>query len=502
MNLTAQQVDFIAATVDGTCNVSLVARAGSGKTSTILAAVDALVQSDPSLEIVVCAYNKSIANEITEKLKRNGHNDWRRVSAKTIHAMGFEVIRSAYGQVKLDDRKVRTLLRNDEAWHPAQRNIIAQYGAQIEQLIAVAKQAAVGFFADAPIADVLTWHALADHYDINGLDETDDMEEIVAIAQEAYRRSLDETNVIDFNDMILLPLIKNLRVKYTKDRIFLDEAQDLSRARQALAKKFLRPGSGRMYVIGDDRQAIYGFSGADAQALKNLTTSLDAVELPLSVTWRCPKSVVALAQTIVRDIEHAPTAKDGTVETITELPADLKPGDAILCRTNAPLVTTAYQLIRKGIPAKVEGRSIGAGLEALARRWKVSSIAALLDKLDDYKAREVQKALARDNEAKAQEVADRVETLVEICNACTMRGHTQVADVIGSINVLFGDDVNPKECVTLCSMHRSKGREWKRVIILRKQIKRQMQAWQRVQEENLVYVAYTRAMETLLFMDI
>src|SRR5258708_36261347 len=102
------------------------------------------------------------------------------------------------------------------------------------------------------------------------------MEGIVEAAQAIYRESLAQTGIIDFDDMILFPLVKNLRVKFGKDLLFLDEAQDLSRARQALAKKFIKPG-GRIVIVGDDRQAIYGFSGADAAALDNLTESMQAI---------------------------------------------------------------------------------------------------------------------------------------------------------------------------------------------------------------------------------
>jgi superfamily I DNA/RNA helicase len=63
------------------------------------------------------------------------------------------------------------------------------------------------------------------------------MDAVIEAAQAIYRRSLAKTDVVDFNDMILFPLIKNLRVKFDKTHIFLDEAQDTSRARQALARK-------------------------------------------------------------------------------------------------------------------------------------------------------------------------------------------------------------------------------------------------------------------------
>lgn len=500
--LTTEQTAVVNAIVAGDRNVACGALAGTGKTSTILATVDAYVRKDPEAVILVCAFNKPIELEITKKLKERGHNDWRRVSAKTIHAMGLEPIRAAFGQIEIDSQgnKIRNILRDPRDWANEQIFIIRAYEAQITALVGYAKQAGVGFFADAPIADTLTWTTLADHYDINGLEDVSDMDALVAIAQEVYRRSLAITNVIDFNDMILFPLIKNLRVKYPKDVIFVDEAQDLSRARQALIKKFVRPGSGRMHIVGDINQAIYGFSGADAEAMTNLITSLDALELPMTVTWRCPKAVVAEAQKLVPSLQAAPNAAEGTVATISELPADLVDGDAIICRTNAPLLKNAYALIRKGIPCRVEGREIGKGLQALARRWKVTSIDKLLIKLEDYKEREIQKAMAQDNETKAQAIADKVETLVTICNACLEKNQKGVTDVLNACEAMFGDQVSG--CVVLCSMHKSKGREWKRVIILVKPIKRQMQAWQRQQEQNLRYVAITRSMETLLYLNI
>ena len=149
----------------------------------------------------------------------------------------------------------------------------------------------VGFFDDAPIGSVDVWAEIAEHYDINGLDETDALDAVIKAAQHLYKLSLNQTDVVDFDDMVLWPLIKNIRVKFTRDVIFIDEAQDISRARQALVRKFLTPG-GQLHIIGDDRQAIYGFSGADADALPNMIEALDSVILPLTVTFRCPKAVV------------------------------------------------------------------------------------------------------------------------------------------------------------------------------------------------------------------
>lgn len=501
---TTQQQAFLEALTSTTSNITLCGRAGCGKTSSILMGVDAYVATFPSHDVWVCAYNKAIADEVQAKLKARGHDDWRKVSASTVHSAGFGLVKFLY-RPTVDDKKVRNLINARAESRTPDSRIFESCANQIALLVRYAKQAGVGFFDDQPIGDPSVWYKLADHFDVNGFDDTTQMDAVVAAAQSIYRASLDQTDVVDFDDMILFPLIKNITVKFTKNLIFVDEAQDLSRARQALIRKFMKPGTGRIVIVGDDRQAIYGFSGADAAALHNLTSTLGAVTLPLSVTWRCPEEVVKLAQSLVPDLEAAPTAPEGKVEYTDTLPSDLTPGyerDAILCRNTVPLIEIAYRLIRSGVPCKVEGRAIGEGLLNLVKRWKVSSTAQLSDRLVSYREREMQKAMAKGNESKAAEVEDKVSCLLEIISAVNAQGKNTIGDVVEFIGNLFADGAD--HVVTLCTYHRAKGREWKRVILWehasRCPSKYARQEWQIEQENNLAYVAFTRAKETLVFV--
>lgn len=509
---TAQQASFLDALCNTTSNLALVARAGCGKTSTILLGVDAYTHFFPRAEIIVCAYNKAIAKEVKDKLIARGHTDWRRVSATTIHSLGYGLLKFVFkSKIEGDEEdptvpanKVRHLvdkMKNDKTLPDDVIQCFAEYGKAITQLVRLGKQAGVGAFPDMDIDDIAVWQELADHFDVDGLEEVNDMSMIISCAKTIYRQSLSWTQVIDFDDMILFPLYRNLRVKFGKDLIFLDEAQDLSRARQELALKFLKPG-GKMVIVGDDRQAIYGFSGADASALQNMVTRLNAVKMPLSITWRCPKTVVAKAQTIVPDIQAAPPAIDGEVIYIDEFPKDLAPGDAILCRNTAPLVKQAYKLIRQGKSAKVEGRAIGDSLIILSQRWKIATIDKLMVRLQEFKDDEMKKAMEKGLESKAEEIADSVGTLMEICIACIEKGKTRTEDVKMAIANLFVDSVEGS--IILATYHRSKGREWPRVFLFEHQqrcpAKGAKQAWQRLQEDNLAYVAFTRAQRTLAFV--
>lgn len=506
LTATPQQTTFLAALTQTDSHLCLQARAGCGKTTAILMGVEAYHTAFPQSEQLVCAYNKAIADEVVGKLKARGY-DWQKVQAATLHSLGFGLVRYIF-KPTVDDKKVKLLVNAHTERNLAtnetdkNRHVYLQYSAQITALVGYAKQAGVGFFDDMPIGDAAVWYRLADHYDVNGFDDTSAMDTVVAAAQQIYRESLDQTSVIDYDDMILFPLVKNLRVKFTKDIIYLDEAQDLSRARQALARKFIKPRTGRMVVVGDDRQAIYGFSGADAAALSNLTSELGAMILPLSVTWRCPKSVVALANRIVPDLEAALEAPEGEVLYLDSLPEDLKPGDAILCRNTAPLIQIAYRLIRSGRACKVEGRKIGEGLAVLAQRWKVGSTDMLRKRLEDYCEREMQKALAKGDEAKAESVRDRVDTLYEVIVAVNSRQQFEVSDVLRFISDLFADGAD--NVIVCATYHRSKGREWSRVILWehskRCPSKAAKQSWQKEQEMNLAYVAITRSKSVLVFV--
>lgn len=497
---TQQQTDFIDALINTTSNIALVARAGCGKTTTILEAVSDYVARFPAHEILICCFGKAIQREIEAKLKARGHVNWRQVQASTSHAMGWGLVRFTFrlSNDNINDYKVRDLIReqNDP--------IFRTYEGPISDLVRFAKMDGFGFFDDVPIGDLHAWYRMADHYNVNSFDDTSELDAVIEAAIKIYRISLERTDVVDFNDMILFPLIKNLRVKFGKDHIFVDEAQDTSRARRALIRKFVKPG-GRITIVGDDRQAIMGFAGASVDALTAMSKELRAVTLPLNVTWRCPKAVVALAQTLVPDIEAAPEAPEGEVIKLDGLPEELRPTDAVLCRNTAPLITTAYGLIKRGIACKVEGRDIGVGLLRVVDRWKsIKTISAFLDKLEDYRHRECQKALAKGKDSKVQVINDLCDTLVAICDAVKLKGQHNVSNVRDFINDLFSDDVTAQGMLTLCTYHRSKGREWPRVMLL-EHAKRcpspwAKKDWELLQEDNLAYVAYTRAQHTLAFI--
>jgi superfamily I DNA/RNA helicase len=502
-------MDVLAWASTSTGSLNLVARAGCGKTSTLMLLCEQLARQPGTM--FIGSYNKAIAEEIKAKLEAKGIK-WPKATAGTMHGAGYSLWNKFAPKFRLEKNKVAKIF--DRQWPmPPQSDWKATppverlYRDFVIKAVSLAKQRAFGVLCQ--VEDRKAWYDMIEHF---GLDESleDDsliVEAGVELAIKVYRWSLNACREeVDFDDMILAPIYFKVPVRYPYDWVMIDEAQDTNPARRALALKILRPG-GRLIAVGDDRQAIYGFTGADADSMDLIKASLNSKVLPLNVTYRCPKAVVALAQTWVPDITAHPSAPEGIVRTITldEFAFEkLERTDAILCRKTAPLVDLAFSLLRRGIACKVEGKEIGEGLTKLARRWKVKTLEALTNRLNTFRDRETQKWLAKENEEKAAGVADRVDTLLVVIDRLLSEGKTEVTDLVSFLDGMFADD--NEGILTLSTVHKSKGREWDRVYLLGRNAympsKWARKAWQLAQEDNLCYVAVTRAKRELVEIDV
>lgn len=499
---SAQQLEVIRWIYEEYGSLELSARAGCGKTFTLMQAVSAIVKAHLG-DVALMAYNKKIADELKFKLEQAGY-DWRTAQAGTCHSFGFTAWRKMAPQVQVDSNKL-SLIVSEESYRP-NNHIFLQAGEAIAKLCSLGKQQAIGHLCS--IDDNAKWSDIYDHYGIDS-DLGDDMDkyQIIDAAKVVYRISLTKCKtVIDFDDMILAPLIFKARF-WPKDWVLLDESQDTNPARRALALAMLKPRTGRLLFVGDEMQAIYGFAGADSDAMRQLKTATNAKTLPLNVTRRCPKAVVREAQRLVPDFQAHEDAIEGVVRAIKIEAIEAEKfcsTDAILCRNAAPLVTLAYSLISRNIACQVEGREIGTGLIKLAQRWKVKTLDALLKKLEDHLARQSAKFMSTGQEERIEGLTDQVDCLKVIIDSCILKKRLNVDDAVADIKSMFGDTPEGARpnVLTLSTVHKSKGREWKRVYILER--RKYMPSpyakkpWQQQQEKNLEYVAITRALEELI----
>ena len=500
-------------------NLTLIARAGCGKTSTLVELTQDIIAHIPQrrFSIFIGAYNRSIAAEIKGILQRL-KIDWKTAQAGTLHSAGMSTWRYRNKTVRVEDKKMADVIKNIGS--PRE---IDEFGSFTEKLVSLAKGQAFGCAGMPDHRDPTAWYDLMERHAVDSdLGVGIDPGSAIMFAIEAYRKSLEWCpTIIDYDDMILAPLFFKIR-PWQHDWVLIDEVQDLNPARRALAFALMKPG-GRFLGCGDDKQAIYGFTGADADGMAIITDMMKSDVLPLNRTFRCPKRVVALAQTWVPDIEAADTNIEGKVRRIPLGIPDAAGGrkrkkadqclwdetltahDVILCRNTAPLIELAYAMIKRGMACRVEGRDIGKSLLTIIRKWKtVSTIDQLVDRVEKFKADQVARYLKRGRESAAQAVEDRCDTILILCDQMLEEGKTKLTDLVSFIERLFqtskpGED---QKMLTLSTLHKSKGREWPRVYLLgRDKYQPSPYAkleWEAEQERNLMYVAVTRAQKEFI----
>lgn len=456
------------------------ARAGTGKTTTI---VEALKHVPRGSSVILVAFNKPIAVELKSKAPKG-------VDVCTLHAFGLRAITNSLGRFLIpDDGKVIPKLKK---MFPKKDDF--------ELIQAVAKCVSLSKATLAhtteEILDVIDAYGICDE-PAEGEEEKEGAVTPVRVAREAlgmleWCKHPEEDGTIDFDDMVWLPVVRQLRLK-KYDFMFVDEAQDLNPCQMAMIS---RVRGGRLICVGDDRQAIYAFRGADSQAVKTLVDRFEMQVLPLSITYRCGKSIVAEAQRFVPDYEAAEVAPEGIVRH-----TDVKrareyagqregfcAGDFVLSRTNAALVSLALGLAADGRRVRIQGRDIGTSLKALAKKLAGRGTVAFSDKVIEWRLREIERLTLRGQDT--QLVEDKANMLLALAGVCKT-----VPEVMKRIDDLF-TDVKDENCITLSSTHKAKGLERERVFVLIDTYKPN----RGIEEENLLYVAITRAKNELVYV--
>jgi superfamily I DNA/RNA helicase len=482
---------------EGIGSLVIEAVAGSGKTTTLIEAIRLMTGS-----VCVMAFNSRMAEELKKRL-----TGMPQVKAGTVHSFGCKAffkagIRIDFPNMGKNDRSKLTNIIS--SFLPKEDEFMFAF---IRKLVGFAKNEGIGIFCS--IDDVSAWKKIIEHHDLTIENDIANYDKAIGYAIQALKGSNKVTDILDWNDMIYLPLLNNWRIDQY-DWVCIDEAQDTNPTRRELARRMMKDTS-RLVAVGDPRQAIFGFTGANHDSLHLIKNAVNAATLPLSVCYRCSKAIIRFAQQWNPDILAWEGSPEGSAPSSVEYHAfvesteslGLNGQDGIICRKNAPLMRLAFSLIRKGIACKVEGKDIGSSLAALANKWKVQSLDKLTERLNGYLSRETAKAQKDNDEMKAELVNDKVQTMFVLIERCNSLGKHKVTDLVALIESMFSDSKSDhRNIVTLSSVHKAKGLEWNRVFLLgRDQFmpsKYATKAWQKDQENNLIYVAVTRAMSELV----
>ncbi len=451
----------------GKSSTVVIARAGSGKTSTLLESSRRIV-GGPSRKITVVAF----ANRTKERLEQDTSLP-SYVGVSTLHGMGFGMLRREFNRLQVDRDKMRNIIRDefpDKKW---------MHWTLLE-LVRLAKQRVLD--------DAVGLRALLDSGEVDGAGFSSD--ELVDKASTLLFLSREYNEVIDFDDMIWLPVVFGLKGPQHAI-LYVDELQDMTRGQVALVS--LIP-SDRVIGFGDPAQAVYFFAGAVDDAVAELIKTKNALELRLPISYRCDRAIIREAQRFVPDIEARPGAPEGLVRngTIKDLRM-ARPGDLILSRSNAPLLRWCMEFVQAGIPAYIAGGALASTLLDMLDRSQCSTLPAFKKWIGGWAQSE--RAKAKQEEKRAAFVNDRIASF-----AVLLDGAASMDGVRARIRKLLTETRG--KAVILSTVHQMKGEESDRVFMLVDTFKGDDDKRCDAQEEkNLWYVAITRARHELVYID-
>lgn len=575
---------------DGTGHGIIDACAGSGKTTTIIECANYVKDRRKTL---FCAFNRSIRIEIEGKFRKKHFSE---ITVKTMHALGFDILKSKfYGdkEVTIDNNKLLNVAKSYDFIHRHEADLTILYNLTEKQKIdddfwekvdpnntlygndSSIEDRIRSFYYYLPEAmrDLISrvidinlryrltlcrpdkdeFKTMLEHFGFP-LCEQDVEDEELPEEVKAYLSYLNQDarpvtpaqvldayfninshlmtadiqlanhGVVDFADMLYLPSSSawNLTPDDLFDFVFVDECQDLSRAQLEIAKKYCSP-EGRILAVGDPQQSIYGFAGADSESFNRIRTTLNAKELPLSDCFRCPQTVIELAKPYKPSISGV---KDypGVVEQVKCQSAVLglvKPGNMIISRTKENLIDMLFVLLDKEIKCYIHQDNVEEIIEDLKRIFTREERTKKYDIFDiDHSIEVIMRRIKKQIRGKynnyrflTQDVKEehitleieRMQSRVDYIFMCLKKWNncSTITDVLVQIKQIISDKAD--DAIKLSTVHRAKGLENDVVFLLAANKLplrwEHMQPWQAIQEDNLTYVAYTRAKEKLYLVN-
>ena len=278
----------------------VLAGAGSGKTRVITEKIAYLVkQGLPARHIAAVTFTNKAAREMKSRVsKLLDDTQIRGLRVSTFHSLGLDILRKEHKVLAykaaitlFDEQDKQTLLKNLISHGAKDCDIdnVDRYAQQIGQW----KNAFVTPEQAANYQRPPEQHPAAGLYD-------------------EYTRSLKAYNAVDFDDLILLPVLlfqqhpAVLEKWQNKIRYLLvDEYQDTNITQYQLVR-LIAGTLGRFTVVGDDDQSIYAWRGAQPENLAQLQKDYARLQvIKLEQNYRSTGRILKVANHLIANNPHA-----------------------------------------------------------------------------------------------------------------------------------------------------------------------------------------------------
>jgi superfamily I DNA/RNA helicase len=298
---------------------NIIARAGSGKTFTVLAS------AKPGDKIF--AYNKAIQEEIAA---RGGDSTtWHAWCLGQLKRLGWRGKLDAFADTK-----------NCWDFYPA--------NTDEEKLERKKKLKSLGRIIPILKENLVSPQDCAPYLADFGIPYIEPWEVVRAMEKAPGLRDFK----ISFSDLLVLAYENRDRLEKIPFA-WVDEAQDTNPVQLGIAESCFAKAS----FVGDPCQAIYSFRGAGMGSFDRiLSTFAGNQQNTLSYSFRCAGAIIYLAQELVPDIKTM-RKEAGSISYLPVAPTEYPEGSALLARTNKELIPVLFDRLSRGKPTSFKDKN-------------------------------------------------------------------------------------------------------------------------------------------------
>lgn len=277
-------------------NTLVVAGAGSGKTFTIVNKIKYLLDNNiyKENELLVISFTNESVNDLKRKIDYN-------LDIMTFHKLAITLINNP--DMKISNEYYLKFIINEYF------NSYGKYNKKQNKLI---KRILQEMDIDNLKKLIFTFINLykSNYNDINYLLNLYQKShfinkiyfKIILEIYHIYNQEIESSNLYDFNDMIKIATnnINNNQIKTNYKYIIIDEFQDTSLNRFKLIDAIMKQNKAKIFVVGDDYQSIYRFSGCNLDIFLNfnkLVSNLNIINLDYN--YRNPKEIIDVANSFI-----------------------------------------------------------------------------------------------------------------------------------------------------------------------------------------------------------
>ena len=277
-------------------NTLVVAGAGSGKTFTIVNKIKYLLDNNiyKENELLVISFTNESVNDLKRKIDYN-------LDIMTFHKLAITLINNP--DMKISNEYYLKYIINEYF------NSYGKYNKKQNKLI---KRILQEMDIDNLKKLIFTFINLykSNYNDINYLLNLYQKNhfinkiyfKIILEIYHIYNQEIESSNLYDFNDMIKIATnnINNNIIKTNYKYIIIDEFQDTSLNRFKLIDAIMKQNNAKIFVVGDDYQSIYRFSGCNLDIFLNfnkLVSNLNIINLDYN--YRNPKEIIDVANSFI-----------------------------------------------------------------------------------------------------------------------------------------------------------------------------------------------------------